>query len=103
MQTGLSKLLCEFYDEAQNSEPSCQGWAFIWTPFTYAAVMSLQHWFIVRGARTSLTELKLGCISPFSDFTTNLKKYIPEYKKEYALFLRVHETLMKTNHILSHK
>jgi len=43
MQTGLSKLPCEFYDEAQNCEPSRQGWAFIWTPFTYAAAMPLQH------------------------------------------------------------
>lgn len=43
MQTGLSKLPCESYDEAQNCEPSRQGWAFIWTPFTYAAAMPLQH------------------------------------------------------------
>lgn len=43
MQPGLSKLPCEFYDEAQNSEPSCQGSAFIWTAFTHAATMSLQH------------------------------------------------------------
>ena len=43
MQTGLSKSPGEFYDEAQNSEPSRQGWAFIWTPSTHAAAMSWQH------------------------------------------------------------
>lgn len=74
MQPGLSKLPCEFYDEAPNSAPSCQGSAFIWTAFTHAATMSLQHWFIVKGARTSFTVLKLGCVSPFSEFTAHLKK-----------------------------
>lgn len=64
----------ESYDEAQNSETSCQVLAFIRTAFIHAAMTSLQNWFTVKGSRTSLTILKLGHVSPFSEFTENLKK-----------------------------
>lgn len=58
-------MLDESYHELQNSEPQCQGSAFIWTTFSHVATKPLCHWLSVRGARTSFTTLTLGHVTHF--------------------------------------